>query len=370
MQSFLEESFQRDIDRIKKNIVQMAGFAETALKDCLKACIEFNQELAYVVILKDLYIDEKEKEIDRLCLEFFIRHQPVALPMRFAFSTIKVNLEIERIGDYAESIARRVLNMKEKPGDKVISGIKEMAELAIEMFHDSVAAFVDQKPELAKKAIEIEEAVDGLRHKLTSGMVQKMVDHSISYEVVEPLINIVRRFERVADQARNISMEALYMVTGEQLKHPGAEAFRVIFIDEHNSCRSQIAEAMALSLKQSRFIFNSAGLDPEPMDRTAVDFMKTKGFDLTHAVPKSVHQIPNLEHYHAIVALSPEVRKMFPKEPRKAIFLDWSIDNPCCKQGGAAEKGKAFEQLFQFLQTQIQDLVQAIIGSESTRANE
>jgi phosphate uptake regulator len=71
MQSYLEKSFQRDIERIKKNISEMACYAETGLKNALKACVEFNRELAYVVILRDLYIDDKEKEIDRLCLEIF-----------------------------------------------------------------------------------------------------------------------------------------------------------------------------------------------------------------------------------------------------------------------------------------------------------
>jgi arsenate reductase len=164
-------------------------------------------------------------------------------------------------------------------------------------------------------------------------------------------------------------MEVLYMCTGEQVKHPGAEAFRVIFIDEHNRCRSQMAEALALSLKLPRFIFNSAGLDPEPIDRAMIDFMKTKGLDLSHAVPKSMHQIPNLDHYHVIVALSPEVHKMFPQRPRKAILLDWPIEDPSAKQGDAKEKQKAFEELFQFIQGQLKDLVKAIIGSEGNQDN-
>jgi phosphate transport system protein len=368
MQSYIEESFQRDIDRIKKNIIQMASFAENALKSSIKACMDFNRELAYVVILRDLYIDEKEKEIDRLCLEFFIRQQPVAFPMRFAFSTIKINLEIERVGDYAESIARRVLKMKEKPSESMITGLKEMADLSISMFHDSITSFVEQNPELAKKTIEIEDTVDALRFKLNEHFIQKLQKNEISYELSDPLITIVKRFERVADQARNICMEVLYMCTGEQVKHPGAEAFRVLFIDDHNKCRSQIAEALALSLKQPRFIFNSAGLDPEPVDRATIDFMKTKGFELSHATPKSISQIPNLEHYHVIVALSPEVHKVIRQRPRKTIFLDWLIDDPTIIEGNA-EKTKAFEELFEFIKSQVHDLVNAIIGSEGKKNN-
>jgi phosphate transport system protein len=369
MQSYLEESLKRDMDRIRNNIIQMATYAETALKDSLKSCMELDRELAYAVILRDLYIDEKEKEIDRLCLEFFVRQQPVALPMRLAYTAIKINLEIERVGDYAESIARRVLKMKEKPNEEIMNGIAEMAGLAIGMFHDSIVSFVDQNPALAKKTIETEDAVDGLRYKLNSDLVQQFIDRTISYEVSDPLTNIIRRYERVADQARNICLEVFYMCTGEQAKHPGAEAFRVLFLDDHNRCRSQVAEAAAMSLNLPRFIFNSAGLDPEPIDRATIEFMKAKGFDLSHAVPKSIHQIPNLEHYQVIVALSPEVHKMFPQKPRKAIFLDWQVEDPSLKKGSPEEIQKACEDAFQYILGQIRDLTKAIIVNEGDHKN-
>ncbi len=209
-----------------------------------------------------------------------------------------------------------------------------------------------------------------MRYNLNNNLMRQFLDKAISYDIAEPLMNIVRRFERIADQARNICMEVLYMCTGEQVKHPGAEAFRVLFIDDHNRCRSQMAEALASSLNLPRFIFNSAGLDPEPVDRATIDFMKAKGFDLSHAVPKSIHQVPNLDHYQVIVALSPDVHKMFPQRPRKAIFLDWQFDDPSINKGSAEEREKAFEEAFQFIQGQVRDLTKAIIGSEGNRKSE
>jgi phosphate transport system protein len=364
MQTHLEESLQRDIDRIRKNVLQMANHAEMALNDCVKACIEFNRQLAYAVILRDQYIDEKEKEIDRLCLEFIVRQQPVAMPMRFTYSTIKINLEIERVGDYAESIARHILKLKEKPSETIKEGIVEIANLSIAMFHDAIRAFVEQDAELAKKNIVIEDAVDTLRRNLNATLVKQLLDQKITYDVFDPLMSIIKRFERVSDQARNICMEILYMCTGEYVKHPGAEAFRVLFIDDHNKCRSQMAEAIALSLNQPRFIFNSAGVDPQPIDRSTIDFMKKKGIDLTRTVPKGMHQIPNIDHYQVIVALSPDAHKMFPQQPRKTIFLDWPIDDPSANTGSPMEKENSFESTYQFISSQVQDLVKAIIGTE------
>ncbi len=103
----LEESLQRGIDLIRGKVVEMADLSERALKASLQALIEQNRQLAYSVILRDQYIDELETELDRLCLEFMVRQQPAASHLRFVFATIKINKGLERVGDYAENIARR-----------------------------------------------------------------------------------------------------------------------------------------------------------------------------------------------------------------------------------------------------------------------
>ena len=363
MQTHLEESLQRDIDRIRKNVVQMANLAETALQSCITAYVDQNRQLAYAVILRDQYIDEKEKEIDRLCLEFIVRQQPVAAPLRFAYSTIKINLEIERVGDYSESIARQVLKLQDKPAANIQAGIVEIATLSISMFHDAIRAFVEQDAELAKKNISIEAAVDKMRQKLNSDLIQLLLESKITYDVFDPIMLIIKRFERVSDQARNICMEILYMITGEYAKHPGAEAFRVLFLDDHNHCRSQIAEAIANAENQSRFVFTSAGVNPQPVDRDTIAFMQTKGFDISRTVPKSIHQIPNLDHYQVIVALSPNAYSLFPQRPRKTIFLDWPVDDPSATPS-RGENSAAYEAVYTYIQHQVKDLINAIIGTE------
>jgi len=111
MTSHYEESLQRDRRAIESKIQEMSDLAQRALRDSLRALTERNRVAAYGVILRDQYIDELEKEVDRLCLEFLVRQQPAAGHLRFAYATIKINLELERIGDYAESIARQVLKI-------------------------------------------------------------------------------------------------------------------------------------------------------------------------------------------------------------------------------------------------------------------
>jgi phosphate transport system protein len=364
MPTHFEESLQRDIDRIRAKVTEMAGLGERALRDCLKALQERNRQLAYSVILRDQKIDELEKEVDRLCLEFLVRQQPVAGPLRFAYATIRINLELERVGDYAEGIARQILKLTSMDLQIPTEGFEEIANLSVPMLHDSVRAFVTQDAELARKTIVTEELVDALKSRLNARLVHLRQENKIPFEALNALMMIVRHFERVSDQARNICLETLYMCTGEYTRHKGAEITRLLFVDEHNACRSQMAEAIGNSLNQPQFLFSSAGLEPRPLDPLTISFLKDKGLDISRHASKSVEQVPNLDHYQIIVALAREARKVFPAPPNKTICLDWSVEDPSAVKGTPAEVRAAYEATYQILHAHVQDLVEAILGDK------
>ena len=281
MPTHLELTLQRDIDEIRAGLVAMAGLAEQALRDCLRALLENQRQLAYAVILRDQFIDGKEKELDGLCQRFLARQQPVASILRFVYSSIKVNLELERVGDYAESIARQFLKLSQSPVAFPRERFIQIAHLSIPMLHDAIQAFVEQDEELARKTVEVEEAVDVIKSELNRDLVELFRKQEIPFEVLSPLMMIARRFERVSDQARNICMETLYLCTGEHPKHPGSDQVRVLFVDEHHEGLAPMAEAIAKGLGLPQFIFNSAGVDPKPMAEAAVRLMQEKGIDLS-----------------------------------------------------------------------------------------
>jgi phosphate transport system protein len=359
-----EASFQRDIERIKSKVSEMGGLAERALRDCVQALRERNRQLAYAVILRDKRIDELEKEVDRLCLEFLVRQQPVAGPLRFAYSTIRINLELERVGDYAESIARQSLKLMPISVTIPQDRIEEMANLSIPMLRNAVEAFVKQDADLARQTMAVEETVDLLKSSMNKDMITLFRENKLPFEALNPLMMITRRLERVSDQARNLCMEVLYMCTGEYSRHQGGEVFRLLFVDEHNSCRSQMAEAIANSLQQPNFIFSSAGIDPQPIAPSTVHFLRDKQLDASRLTPKALSQVPNLDHYHVIVALAKEAEKAFPPKPRKVVFLDWNVADPSRVKGSAAEITAAYEATYSFLQDHIKDLVEAVLGDE------
>ncbi|HAV63317.1 MAG TPA: phosphate transport system regulatory protein PhoU [Verrucomicrobiales bacterium] len=364
MATHLEQSLQRDLDRIREKVREMGALGERALRDCVEALRTRNRQLAYTIILRDRRIDELEKAVDRLCLEFLVRQQPVAGHLRFAYSTIRINLELERVGDYAESIARQ--SMKLFPLDVKIpmERIEEIANLSIPMLHDAVDAFLNQDADLARRTMEIEDAVDVLKSSLNRDVVALFREQKIPFEALNPLMMITRRLERVSDQARNLCIEVLYMCTGENTRHRGSEGFRMLFVGDRNCCRSQMAEAIANSLEQDRFIFSSAGVTPGPVTPATLDFLRSKGHDVSRLAPKALAQIPNLDHYHVIVTLSKEAQKAFLPRPRKLVLLDWSVADPSAVTGSPAEVAAAFESTYRFLREHITDLVEAVLGDE------
>ncbi len=360
MAGHLEASLQQDLEQIQSKIVEMGSLAETAVHASVRAVMERDRQAATAVILRDSYIDEAEKQLDKLCLRFLVRHQPAARLLRFAYGAIKINLELERVGDYAEAIAREALRLSSITAPLPFDSLQQIAALAEPMLHDAIQSFVRQDPNLASKTIQSDEAVDLLRDKLTSEITNACRDGQIPFDALYPLIMVVRRIERISDQARNISMETLYLCTGEIAKHPGSETLAVLFVDEHNSCRSRMAECVARGLREKGFAFASAGLDPAPIEPATVGFMATKGCDIARAVPRALTEVEDLEHQDVIVLLSPQAKRAFPRRPRKAVLLDWAIEDPSPTKGSEAEVRAAYERTYNFIASHIRDLVSAI----------
>jgi protein-tyrosine-phosphatase len=241
----------------------------------------------------------------------------------------------------------------------------EIANLSIPMLRNAVLAFVQQDSDLARKSMADEEVVDTLKSKLNADLIQLRHDNKIPLQALHPLMTIARRFERVSDQAKNICEETVYMCTGEYAKHKGTEVFRVLFVDEHNSCRSLMAEGIGQALGRPQFIFSSAGLDPKPADPATVSFLKAKGIDLSRHIPKTLQQIPNLDHYHIVVGLAQEAQKALPPPPRKTVYFDWNVEDPSKTEGSPAVVRAAYERTYEFLLSQIQDLAEALLGNNS-----
>lgn len=365
MGSQLEASLQHDMNLIRETVTAMAALCERALQGTLDALVNGNQQAAYMVILRDERIDALEQQLDRLALEFLVRQQPVAGHLRFAFAALKISTELERIGDHAEGVARRVLKLHELQPDLNAAPFAEMGEAALAMLRDAVRAFLEADAELARTTMAVERVIDKMRQRIDKHLLVRQAEGELGLEAYALLSTVSRRLERVADEARNMCAETLYMCTGEFVKHKAPEAFRILFVDEHNHCRSQMAEAIATSLAHPRLIVSSAGLNPKPIDPRLGEFLAEKGLDIIeHHRPKSLDQIPNLEVYRVVVSFDADVYSSLRFRRTPTVVFDWHVDDPSDLPGTLAETREAYERTFGFIRDHLQDLVEAVVRQD------
>ncbi len=340
----------------------MAGLSERALQASLQALTQRNRQMAYSIILRDQYIDELETELDRLCVEFLARHQPVARDLRFIFSTIQINRELERIGDYAESIARQVLVVSKLEPHLPCEKFVELGDLAVHMVRDAVHSFLQPDASLATRTMVIEERANLLRNAINAELRDLVQSKKLHSDSLTPLMTVARRLERVTDQAKNLCEEVLYMCTGEFAKHKGgAEGFRILFLDGDNSCLSQMAEGIGRALQQPHFVFSSAGITPQPIDARMAEFMASKGIDVSSQASKSLEQVAGWEQHQVIVCFGSEVREAVPSHPGKTIYFTWKLSAPAKVAGPPEVAHSSLDNAYQALESQIKELVGAIL---------
>jgi phosphate transport system protein len=366
MGSQLEASLQHDMNLIRQAVREMAEQCERALRGALDALVKGQQQAAYLVILRDDRIDDLEQQLDRLALEFLVRQQPAAGHLRFAFAALKLSTELERIGDHAEGVARRVLKLHEIHPAMRAEPFAEMGEAALTMLKDALRAFLEADAELARNTMATERAINKMRQRIDKDLMVRQTAGEFGLEAYALLSTISRRVERVADEARNMCAETLYMCTGDFAKHKvGPEAFRILFVDQRNHCRSPMAEAIASTMAHPRLIFSSAGLDPSPIDPRLAAFLSEKGLDIiAHHRPKSLDQIPNLEVYHVVVSFDADVYSWLRVRRTPTVVFDWHVEDPSDLPGTLAETRQAYEDAFAAIRNHLKDLVEAIVRQD------
>ncbi len=372
MQSHLEENLQQDIDLIRSKVIEMGELVEKALETCLGAIEGNDRQLAYAVILRDRHIDELEEALESLCQRFLIKHLPVASQMRFVYSVIKINTELERVGDYAKSIARRFLVVSDLGAQASYPKLIDIANLAIPFLRNALRAFSESDAELAKatREREKERAIDNLRYEIHHDLIQLHIQNELPSEALVPLVTIVSCLERVANQASNICEEVLYMCTGEDLRHDYQQILRVLFVAEHDACRGQMAAGIGNTLEPHRILFSSAGVASQPMDPKTVELMAEKGIDISDQKSKYLNQILDLKDYAIIVSLCEEAERALPSLSSRPVRISWEVQDPSRIEGTEKAVHAAYQKTFQFLDTHIREMTQAILGDDIDKEKE
>ncbi len=215
----MPKRLQKDIEKIKKMVLSVGAMVEERLRMSIKAIETWDAGLAEDIIRRDYEIDELEIEVEEECLKILALHQPVAVDLRFLIATIKINSELERIGDEAVNIANRVRNISKRRKLDLSFDFTIMAEKAATMLRLSLDALVNLDQDLAFKVLTLDDEVD-LMHREIYDRIKEAMSQNPDY--VGYLINLYttsRHLERVGDHSTNIAEEVIYLIEGEIIRH-------------------------------------------------------------------------------------------------------------------------------------------------------
>jgi len=210
---------EEEIGKLKKLILEMAAFAEDLISKSIQALKENNMILAEEIIKMGGKIDEMEIKIDNLAIKILALQHPEAQDLRTVTMIMKINNDLERIGDHAENIAEKVLFLADKPPVKPLIDIPRMGEMAIAMLKDGLDAFVNKNDLLAVEVCKRDDEVDSMEDQIVRELLTYMISDPTTIDRGMVLILIARSLERVADLATNIAEDAYYIAKGVVLKH-------------------------------------------------------------------------------------------------------------------------------------------------------
>ncbi len=215
----METHFQQELNKLKEQILKMGGLAEQAINNAVEALVKRDTPLAEKTIAEDSKINEVEIAIDEQCLKLLALHQPMAADLRFITAAMRINYELERIGDQAVNIAERVIVLNQEPQLKPYIDIPRMAEITKKMVKDVLDAFVNRDPALARNVCERDDQVDALNDQVFRELLTYMMADPKTITRAVYLIVISRCLERIADHATNVAEGIIFMVKALIIKH-------------------------------------------------------------------------------------------------------------------------------------------------------
>ncbi len=211
--------YEEELALLNRKLLEMASLVESMIAKSIKALREGNMILAQEVISTDEQVNAMEIEIDNLCVKILALYQPEAKDLRTVTMIMKVNNDLERIGDHASSISRMALFLADYPPIKPLVDIPKMADKAMEMLRESLDAFIRRDAKLAVVVCQKDDEVDNYEPQIVRELITFIMSDPSMLNLALRYIYVARHIERVADLATNIAEDAYYIATGEVLKH-------------------------------------------------------------------------------------------------------------------------------------------------------
>ena len=211
----MRNRFDRELIHLNDELIEMGSLIEKAIEKAISALVNQDAELARETIMMDEEIDDKEREIEHLCLKLLLQQQPVAKDLRVISSALKMITDMERIGDQASDISEITLQLADKKYIKELETIQNMAKEASVMLVISIEAFVNKDVVLAGEVIGKDDVVDDLFMKVKNELIELISRNTDNGEQATDFLMIAKYLERIGDHATNIAEWVIFSITGE-----------------------------------------------------------------------------------------------------------------------------------------------------------
>jgi len=219
----MERHFERDLNDLKERLLWMGSLAERAVHQAVHSVLDADEQLANRVLAEEDAINELQIEVDDRVVQLLALHQLMAADLRFVLAVSRINNDLERIGDQGVNIAQGSLRILRHPRVKPYVDLPRMTEVVEEMVRDALNAVVRRDVELAQKVLASDDQVDNYRDQIFRELLTYMMgDSSVVFPAFE-LILVAKNLERIGDHATNIAEDVIYIVQGQDVRHPAVD---------------------------------------------------------------------------------------------------------------------------------------------------
>ncbi|MBN1384786.1 MAG: phosphate signaling complex protein PhoU [Elusimicrobia bacterium] len=331
--------FEEKMINLKREISEHTSLVESMIEKSIRGLVNKDKELLREVKEKDEpRANDYEIEIDELCTNIVAQFQPKGKDLRTVLMILKMNNDLERIGDHAVNISESCMYLLNHPMIKVDVDIPKIADIAKTMLKNSINSFMNEDAELAKSVCESDVLIDKLKYEAYNKVIASMTSDS---KIIKYSLNILRinnNIERIADLSTNICEEVIFMVEGKVIKHHRNEddgnisKKKVLFICTHNSARSQMAEALLKTLYSDKYYVYSAGTEPAGVNPYAVKVMAEIGIDISDYQSKNLDSFSG-KRFDFVITVCDNAKETCPFLPGAEKYKHKSFSDPAQTKG-------------------------------------
>jgi len=315
-----EDRLAADKAEIRRRLVAVGERVDRAVGNAVAALLAHDHDRASRVILEDFPVNRETRAIDKLAHAFVVRHIPSAAHLRFVSTVLRMTVQLERIGDYAVTIAREAVQLTAPPPPRIAEDIEVLSTEARATLAHSIQSFADRDADLALDVKPLQRAF----HRSYDQVFEDLVGAEDSRPISDlfALLLVFQRLDRVNDQAKNISEETIFEVQGKT-KPP--KRFRVLFYEATDDLYGPMAAALAKKAFPDSGRYESVGTTPRSaLDPDLIALASKLGLDLEGSKPRALPALGReLARYDIVVSIGAELRMSLGKLPYQTVFLDW-----------------------------------------------